>query len=204
MGRFGRKPALPQRLFPLRHMNWDAGTGCGPGPSPTAWGSSLTEPGEEPPGCHYLPCPSISQSWFWENRRAAAGVPSSGTKAMLPGLGFLGKMSRQAAWAPSGSLGISYGAAFRGGPAYCLSQLWEWLCSTISETAAWNWSDQMKQIRVWKWRWPVGALTRLLPHLYNYLFKVQTESPEIHRVPLFLKCRNCVNQSSKNKQPLYH
>lgn len=33
-------------------------------------------------------------------------------------------------------------------------------------------------------------------HLHNYLFKVdivQVDSPKMHRVPLFLECRSCVN-----------
>lgn len=73
------------------HPNLEAGTGCQPGPPPTAWGSNLPEIRGHPPSprCHDLPCLS-PPSRRGENHRAAGRFPCSGTRAMLLGLGWLG------------------------------------------------------------------------------------------------------------------
>lgn len=87
MGKFGRKPASPQNLRPLRcHTNWDAGTGWGPGPSPHSLGlRSLRKQCQSP----WVPLPAVSQP-----TRAGAESQSSWRVSILwykshaPGAGF--------------------------------------------------------------------------------------------------------------------
>ena len=96
-------------------------------------------------------------------------------KGRAPGAGFMGKTSRQAAWAPSGSLGISYGTAAGVAPCIALPRLGELLCPTIWEMPCA--ADQTRRDRKSEtegWRWPGWALASThLSHLQNYLFKVQ-------------------------------
>lgn len=88
MGRSRRKPASPQRLFPpCCHMNWDAGIGCRPGPSPTAWSSNLTEIHDDPPGCHYLLCLSPPELMLRELQNSER-VSVLWYKSRAPGAGF--------------------------------------------------------------------------------------------------------------------
>lgn len=148
---------MPQRLFPLRcHMNWDAGAGCGPAPSPTARGCNLPELSDDPSGCLYL----LHSRALELMCRTAGEFLSCGTKAALLGLGVLGKTSRQAAWTPSGSPGITYDTAGQGDTVYCRL----WALRTALPNNAQNAVCHTDQTRCNRrsetegWRGPGGAL----------------------------------------------